>query len=353
MYNNIEKKQIENSKREKLKIEKPFVYDKIIKLNEKFLNGESIAIIDIAYDYICNLKCNHCLNSKFPKKERGLTIQDLKNLSEQANQLGLCQFNISGGEPLLFKEIDDIILALNPEKFHISMSTNGHFLDYDRARHLKSIGLDKVKISLDNIDENLHNQNRNNKDAYKKAIEAIFAAKEAALDVIIQHVISHQTAQSENTVKLAKYAQDNNFTLDILIARALGEWEGKHEVLINQEDADFLYELHKKYPAARRDVFPSYGMDRGCGAVNCTLHITKYGDVLPCVYIQIAIGNIFEESLKDIIARGLSIKHFRDHNPKCLSGEDRCFIDKYMTKFYGKPLPMHYSEAFTKDDFCK
>ncbi len=141
--------------------------------------------------------------------------------------------------------------------------------------------------------------------------------------------------------------------MDILIARALGEWEGKHEVLITQEDADFLYELHTKYPAARRDVFPSYGMDRGCGAVNCTLHITKYGDVLPCVYIQIGIGNIFEENLKDIIARGFSIKHFRNHNPKCLSGEDKSFIDNYMTKLYGKPLPVHYSEAFTKDDFCE
>jgi MoaA/NifB/PqqE/SkfB family radical SAM enzyme len=349
--NNI-KQQIENSKREKLKREKSLVYEKILKLNEKFIRGESIAIIDISYDYICNLRCNHCLNGKFQKKERSLTVDDLKNISAQADQLGLCQFNISGGEPLLFNEIDDIILALNPEKFHLSMSTNGHFLDYNRARHLKSLGLDKVKISLDSIDENLHNQNRNNKGAYKKAIDAIFAAKDAGLDVIIQHVITHQAARSENTVKLAKYAQDNNFTLDMLIARALGEWEGKHDVLITQEDADFLYELHKKYPAARRDVFPSYGMDRGCGAVNCTLHITKYGDVLPCVYIQIAIGNVFEKSLKDIIATGFSIKHFREYHPKCLSGEDRNFIDKYMAKCYGKPLPVHYSEVFAKDDFC-
>jgi MoaA/NifB/PqqE/SkfB family radical SAM enzyme len=351
---NVEmKKQIENLKREKLKKEKPLVYEKIIKLNDKFINGECIAIIDIAYDYKCNMKCNHCCNSRFHKKERSLTVSDLKNLSEQADKLGLCQFNISGGEPLLFKDIEEIILALNPGKFHLSMSTNGHFLDYNKAKRLKSLGLDKVKISLDNIDENIHNQNRNSGNAYKKAMDAIYAAKGAGLDVIIQHVISRQTAQTENTVKIAQFAQENDFTLDILIARALGEWEGKHEVLINQEDADFLYELHKKYPVARRDVFPSYGIDRGCGAVNCTLHVTKYGDVLPCVYIHIAIGNIFEERLHDIINRGFSIKHFRNFTPICLSGEDRHFIDKYMTKFYDRPLPIHYTEAFDKDDFIK
>ncbi len=347
------KKSIEQAKREKLRREKPLVFEKILKLDEKFKRGESVAIIDIAYDYICNLKCKHCLNSRFPKKERKLTVPDLRHISEQADALGMSQFNISGGEPLLFKNLDEIMIALQPEKFHLSMSTNGHFLDLARAKHLKARGLDKIKISLDSIDETCHDDNRRNPGAYKKAMDAIFAAREAELDVIIQHVISHQTVQSENTVQLARFAQENNFTLDLLIARALGEWEGKHEVLITEADAAYLRELHRQYPMARRDVFPSYGLERGCGAVNCTLHITKYGDVLPCVYIQIAIGNIFDAPLKEIIDRGLSIRHFRDFNPKCLSGEDRGFIDKYLTKCYGKPLPIPYSEAFTAEDFCR
>ncbi len=351
MKMDIGKKEIENLKREKLRREKPLVYEKIIKLNEKFVRGESIAIIEIVYDYVCNLKCKHCCNSRFAKKDRSLTVEDLKEIARQADQLGICQFNISGGEPLLFKNLDDIIMALNPERFHISMSTNGHFLSVEKARHLKTLGLDKVKISLDSIDEDFHDNNRNKKGAYRKAMDAITAAEIAGLDVIIQHFISHETVQSDNTVKLAKYAQDKGYSLDILIARALGEWEGKHDVLITEDDANFLYELHKQYPVARRDVFPSYGMNRGCGAVNCVLHITKYGDVLPCVYIHISLGNIFEERLEDIINRGLSIRHFRDFNPKCLSGEDGHFIENYMTKFYNRPLPIHYSEAFGEDDF--
>ena len=346
----VDKLQIENVKREKLKREKPLVFEKILKLKDKFARGESIAIIDIVYDYACNLRCEHCLNTKLEKKGRALTLDDLRGLSQQADALGLCQFNISGGEPLLFKEIDDIILALNPQKFHISMSTNGHFLSPERAKHLKAIGLDKVKISLDSIDEEIHNRNRRSKLAYRKAMDAIFAAKGAGLDVILQHVVTHQSAQSDNMIQIAQFAQENGFTLDMLVARALGEWEGKPEVLIDEQDACFLRDLHEKYPAARRDVFPSYGMERGCGAVNCTLHVTKYGDVLPCVYIQIAIGNLFEEPLARIIERGFSIKHFREFNPRCLSGEDQGFIDKYMSKLNGRPLPMHYSEAFGPED---
>jgi len=346
------KKETENTKREKLKKEKPLVYEKIIKLNEKFQKGECVAMIDIAYDYICNLKCRHCFTTKFHKKDRAMTPQDLKMLSKQADALGLCQFTISGGEPLIFKELDEIIVALNPEKFHLAMSTNGHLLTLDKAKHLKKMGLDKVKVSLDNFDENLHNENRNSAGAYKKAMDALFAAKEAGLDVIIQFVVTRQTAQSENTIRLADFAQKNGFNLDVIIAKALGEWEGRHDVLINEEDARFLCALHEKYPLVRRDITPSYGIDRGCGSVNSNLHITKYGDVLPCGYIHISIGNIFEENLKAILDRGLRIKHFRNYNPKCLSGEDRYFIDTYMTKFYGKPLPVHWSEVFTEEDFC-
>ena len=345
------KKEIEGKKRNRLKEEKPLAYEKIIKLSDRLNAGEAVPRIDIAYDYICNLKCKHCMANNFAPKERMLTIDKLKDLSIQADELGLCQFNISGGEPLIFKEIDEVIKALNPEKFHIGISTNGHFLTLERAKHLKQIGLDKVMISLDSIDPLLHDDNRADKGAYDKAIQAIFAARDAGLDTIIQHVVTRQTAQSENTVKMAKFAQENGFSLDIIVAKALGEWEGKHEVLINIEDAQFLYKLHKEYPVARRDVFPSYGAKRGCGAVNSCVHISKYGDFFPCVFMHISLGNIFDEPLKDIIDRGMKIKHFNKFSPICLAGEDRNFIDKYMSKFYGKDLPVNYKEVFTDEDF--
>ncbi len=346
-------KELEQSKREKLIREKPQVFEKIRKIEERFKQGVATPIIDIAYSYACNLKCQHCTASRFEKKGRKLTPADLRRISDEAHALGLCQFCLSGGEPLIFKDLDEVIGALQPDKFHLTMSTNGYFLTEEKARHLKAIGLDKVKISLDDYDEKLHNANRNSDGAYRKAIDAMLAAKAAGLSVVIQTVVTHQNCQTERLMRMAEFAQEHGFTVDVLIARATGAWEGKHEVLIDESDAEFLRKAHERYPVLHRDTFPSYGMDKGCGCVHSTLHITQYGDVLPCVYIHIAIGNIFKESLADIIKRGQSIKCFSRHNPLCLSGEDRNFINKYMTKFYGKPVPIDWSEAFDKDDFVK
>jgi len=346
----INEKEIEDTRRAKLRREKPAVYEKVINIAERHQQGIATPIIDIAYNYICNLKCRHCTASRFVKKERKLTPSDLKRLSDEAHELGLCQFCISGGEPLIFKDLDEIIAALQPDKFHLTMSTNGHFMTPEMALHLKSIGLDKVKISLDDF----HNENDRSKkeEAHQKAKQAMLNAKTAGLSVVVQTVITHQNCQSHQTVEYAKFAQENDFAFDVLIARATGAWEGNHAVLVTEEDADFLWKLHEQYPVLHRDTFPSYGMNKGCNSVKASLHLTQYGDILPCAWIHISIGNIFKENLSDIIKRGMSIKHFRNYNSKCLSGEDRNFIQNYMTKFYGKPIPIHWSKAFGDDDFC-
>lgn len=347
------RKPIENARREKLRREKPLVYEKIIKYDEKDARGESTAIIDFCFDYKCNMHCEHCCNLSFEKKKREMTIEDLKDVARQADELGLAQFNISGGEPLTFDNLNEIIEAINPKKFHISMSSNGLLLTKEKAEHLKKIGLDKIRISVDSFNEEEYLKTRKQKGTYNKAIEALFIAKEAGLQTTIQTVVSHQSCRTQATEELAKFANKNDFNLDLLVARAIGRWEGKEEVLIDGEDAKYLMNLRNKYPVVHRDVFPTYGQDRGCGAVTNNLHLTKYGDILPCVFIHISIGNIFEEPLKDIIERGLSLKWFGMHHKLCLSGENKHFISKYMWKFYGKSLPISYKDAFTEEDYIK
>ena len=354
MGKSIEKIKIEQERRNKLIKEKPYVMEKIFKYKDKEAKGEAIPLIEIIYDHKCNMNCSHCSNAIYEKKDRALTPQDVENIANQADMLGLAQFSISGGEPLLFDDLEEVIKAINPKRFHISISTNGFYLTKEKAKWLKEIGVDKVKISVDSIDEKKYAETRLQTEGYSKAIQALFNAKESGLQAVVQTVISHQNCKTEETEKLAQFCNENSFNMDIMIAKAIGKWEGKEEVLIDEDDAKHLLELHKKYPVVHRDVFPTYGACEGtCGTVKKLLFITKYGDVLPCGFIHISIGNIFEEKLADIIDRGRNIKYFAYKTPKCLSGENRTFIKKYMSKFYGKPIPVSYKEVFTEDDYVK
>ena len=346
--------EIETAKREKLRREKPLVYEKIMQISERHRQGIPTPIIDIAYSYACNLSCDHCTAWRGrwirPKGARVLTPQDLRRMSDEAHALGWAQFCISGGEPTVFPDLDEVILALQPDKFHLTMSTHGHFLTKEKARHLKSLGLDKVKISLDDFDPKLHDANRHSEGAYDKAINAMFIAKEAGLSVVVQTVVTRNNCQTPRIIEMAKFAQENDFTVDILVARPTGAWEGRYDMLINEEDATFLWEAHQEYPTLHRDVWPAYGLNKGSGAVHSTLHLTQYGDIMPCVYIHIAIGNIFTGTLAESVELGQKIKWFKEFSASCLSGERRDFIENYMAKSYGKELPVQWSEVFTEAD---
>ncbi|HOI73831.1 MAG TPA: radical SAM protein [Syntrophales bacterium] len=348
-----QKKEIEAARREKLRREKPLVYEKIIRLDERFQAGMATPVVDICYNRACNLKCRHCFTTRFTKKDRSLSPPDMKRFADEAHEIGLCQLVLSGGEPLILKDLEEVIAALQPDKFHLSMSTNGYFLTPEMARNLKTWGLDKVKISIDDFDERMHNDNRRNDNAYEKAMAALFNARDAGLSVVIQTCITHENCRTDRTIQMAKFAQENGFVVDVMIAHAVGEWEGRHDMLIDEADAAYMREVHRQYPSLHRDTFPTYGIDRGCGSVQSNLHLTQYGDILPCGFIHISLGSIFEESLAAILERGMSIRHFKEYNPLCLSGEDRYFIEKYMAKFYGKPLPVHWTEVFGEEDFVR
>lgn len=343
----------EVSKRNLLEKEKPYVYEKIMKFDEKVKRGESIAIIQFQYDYTCNFRCVHCSVKRFQGKREGryFTPDDVKELSRQADQMGWAHFVITGGEPLVFPDFDNIIEAIDPQKFYITSDTNGWLLDEERARHLKSIGVDKIQLSLDSLTAIEHDEFRRAKGSHSRALRAIDAAQKAGLNIIVQTVVWKQRVRSREFIDFVEFLNGKGVGVFVTYAKPVGSWEGNFDVLVDRDDMDYIRELEKKHKVFTH-LTPGYGLDLGCIAVKRMVSITKYGDVMPCPYIHTSLGNFFEEPLKDIIERGMKIKYFGKHVDTCLIAEDRAFIGEYVVKkIYNKPLPVPWSEVFSDEDF--
>ena len=345
----------ESDKRNKLKREKPYVYEKIMKYDEKIKRGESIAILQFQYDYTCNFACQHCCITRLRGKnpDRYFTPKDVAELARQADEMGLAHIVITGGEPLVFPDFDEIVKAIDPQKFYITSDTNGWNLDEARAQHLKDIGVDKIQLSLDSLSAVTHDEFRRKSGSHERCLKAIDAAQKAGLNIIVQTVVWKERVRSQEFIDFLEFLSGKGVAVFITYAKPVGAWEGKFDSLINRDDMDYIRGLEKKY-AVFTHLTPSYGVELGCIAVKRMVSITKYGDVMPCPYIHVSLGNFFEEPLRDIIERGLNIKHFGQFCDTCWVAEDRKFIDKYLVKkIYGKPLPVPYNEVFTKEDFIK
>ena len=352
----IQQKQLkpdEMNKRNLLKKEKPYVYEKIMKFDKKVKNGESIAIIQFQYNYACNFRCVHCSVKRFQEKKKGrfFTISDVKELSRQADQMGLAQIVITGGEPLVFRDFDDVVEAIDPQKFWIVSDTNGWFLDAEKAKHLRSIGVDKIQLSLDSLSAAEHDEFRRKAGSHARCMRAIDAALDAGLYIIVQTVVTKQRVRSQEFIDFVEFLNGRGVGVFVTYAKPVGAWEGNFDALVNRDDMDYMRELEKKYNVFTH-LTPSYGLDLGCISVKRMVSVTKYGDVMPCPYIHTSLGNFFEEPLKDIIERGMKIKYFGKYIDTCLIAEDRKFINEYVVKkIYDKPLPVPYSEVFNDDDF--
>ena len=138
----------EVQKRAGLANRKPYIAKKLANIKNMEERGEISPIIRIEKSYLCNFQCTHCsaeyymdrhlekvLNVKEDRKQ--MTIDDIKDISKQADELGLARFVITGGEPLVMRDFDEVVAAIDPEKHYIISDTNGWFLDDKKAKHLK------------------------------------------------------------------------------------------------------------------------------------------------------------------------------------------------------------------------
>src|SRR5687768_5019425 len=129
----------------------------------------------------CNFRCFYCLPNGEPslaRKETILTFEEIARLAEVFVSLGIEKIRLTGGEPLIRKDVPKVVAdlaKLQPALPDLTLTSNG--LDFPRhAADLKNAGLDRVTISLDSLDRDRF-MDITGVDALDRVYSAIDAAK--------------------------------------------------------------------------------------------------------------------------------------------------------------------------------
>ena len=351
----------ELAKRDDLRSRRPYVAEKLANILAMEERGEISPIIRLEKSYLCNFQCTHCSAEYYMdrhlekvlhvKEDREqIDLDDIRDLSRQADELGLARFVITGGEPLVMKDLDDVVAAIDPDKHYVIVDSNGWFLDDEKARHLKSIGVEKIQLSLDSIVEEEHDEFRNKKGSYKRVMRAIDATINAGLNLLLSTVLIKGQPKTEKFLELCKFATEKGVGLYVSYAKPTGSCTEHPEFVITKEDADILRELEKEYSVFTH-MTPSYGSHKGCITVKGIVTVTSTGEITPCPYIDFSMGNLKQNTLKEILDRGMRNPWLGPHRPDCLIGEDPKFIKIHTEKTAGAThLPLPYGQGFTDED---
>ncbi len=165
----------------------------------------------------CNFRCFYCLPNGEPplaRKETILTFEEIEYISEIFVSLGVEKIRLTGGEPLIRKDVPKLVerlARLKPQLRDLALTTNG--FDFPRhARSLKEAGLDRVTLSLDSLKADRFFE-ITKVDALEKVLAAIETAKSTGFDPVKINACVVRGCNDDEVVDFARFARDSAISM--------------------------------------------------------------------------------------------------------------------------------------------
>ena len=164
----------------------------------------------------CNFRCTYCMPlDEYAWIDRAeiLTFEEIERLAAIFINLGAEKIRLTGGEPLLRRNIENLVAKLSvlPGLKDLSMTTNGSSLA-EKATALKSAGLSRVNVSIDTLDPEKFKRMSKRGDL-NRVLDGVFAAKSAGLHPIKINAVIERGVNDDGILDLVEFARSNAFGL--------------------------------------------------------------------------------------------------------------------------------------------
>jgi heme b synthase len=290
----------------------------------------------------CNLACAHCRAAAHLEPYPGeLSLDEIKATIDDICSITNPILILTGGEPLMRKDIFEIIDYAHAAGAMPVIGTNGTFIDDALAARIKEHGIPRVSVSLDFPDAERQDKFRGETGAFDAAIRGIKALQKAGVGVQVNSTITKQNMDLLDQLHdLAVDLGAEAFHIFMLVPTGRGE--GMADLAMSPAESEqaltWAYQKQKHSPMhfkptdspqyyriirqqAKLDgieVTPeTYGMDaltRGCLGGITFVFISHVGDLQPCGYFNLQCGNVKEKPFSQIWTESKVFNDLRDYS---------------------------------------
>ena len=284
----------------------------------------------------CNLSCSHCFAGPLPRKGAPLSVMEMETLFAQLAGMGCFRLGLTGGEPLMRRDLFDILDAATGHGLHPCLTTNGLFITEEIARRFAQRELVWLNVSLEGACAETNDAVRG-AGTFDRVLDKLkilsrhtrftlaFTLTSDNLDEIEQCADLARRVGAHTAVFRPVYpagtARDNLHLLPAYedYAAALARLEG---ALVCDEE---LGGIDPFSPQHRQPGLARVHTNAGCGAGNTVCSISAHGDVNPCSFLgaQHDAGNIRQRPFPDIwhdSAGFTAIRSLPGEEAGCFSG---------------------------------
>ena len=238
-----------------------------------------ISYIRVSVTDRCDFRCTYCMSEdmEFLPKKDVLSLEELDRLCNTFIDLGVKKLRITGGEPLVRKNIMQLFNSLGKKLGkgleELTLTTNGSQLDH-YAKDLFKSGVRRINISLDSLNKNKFKKITRNGD-FDKVIKGIMTAKKAGLKIKI-NTVALKGINDDEVLKLVNWCGENKFSLTFIEVMPMGEI-GEKRIDQYMPLTEVKKLIQKKYSLSE-DSFRSAGPAR---YVHCHETDQKIGFITP------------------------------------------------------------------------
>ena len=256
----------------------------------------------------CNYACRHCIQSSGQASKQEFSTEEIIALIEELNRNHIFALDINGGECLTRPDIRQIFSFCKQQDFDTSISTNASLIDMEMAEFLKASNVQLAKVSLEFANEQAQDALRG-KGTFSQTVQGIRNLVRVGIPVTIQTAVGRYNYHSlSELVSFISSLHVNGINIFLVVpaGRAdhmkkdvLAPWEYEQLLeqihalkqqfpqvnFLNDSPLDHVYKrLHHLQDAAKENCM--------CLAGKTGIVIKEDGDVIPCPYFDVPLGNV-------------------------------------------------------------
>lgn len=339
-----------------------------------FVSGAPFLVVwDITY--ACNLKCKHCYASAGKSLEDELTTGEAKQVIDKLDHASVPIIAFSGGEPLVRKDIFKLTKYAHDKGIYVAVATSATLITKEKAREMKEAGIRFTQISLDGATAETHDNFRGINGVYEKTIQGIKnCVNEGFFVNIATTATKYNYEEIPKIIDLCEELGVNWFMLYNFVPTGRGEFIVKND-LTPSEREKLLNDLWQKLKDggkvnvlstapqfARVALEAEVGKNEktvpthfanpslseklvnlaefiggcGCGRFYCV--IRPNGNIEPCVFFPLTVGNIKEDDFEELWINNPILKDLRNKDileGNCSKCEYRYYCGGCRARAYG------------------
>jgi radical SAM protein with 4Fe4S-binding SPASM domain len=314
----------------------------------QIVNAPFLVVWD--FTHMCNLKCSHCYQDARTALDGELDCEESKRLIDEMVDAGVVVIAFSGGEALMRKDFFEVASYAKGRHMYVALASNGTLITPEVAGRIASAGIDYVEISIDGKDAVSHDTMRGIPGAFDRTVQGIKNCINAGIyTCIATTVTSDNYHQVPEIHKLSEDLGANRLMFFNFIPTGRGaeivdkdispcQREDLLKFLLNMDLAGGHIEALSTAPQIARVAVEDESRNAvpvghfhmgeglsgktraladfigGCGAGRLYCSVEPTGDIQPCVFMPITLGNIREHSFLDIWHGSSVLADLRDRS---------------------------------------